>query len=174
MSRSATIRILVPLAASWIVGITALATPLSKLLLPHPYLPALPNVAVPYVHGSDVVSVVPFLFRCLTVVLLCVLIAELAKVAMFGMATMKRSDVCLVLLYQLVLAGDFLRRYASDWTTYFLSFLRIIRLDEHTYDLSRRLIPLASPWISFAMLAIVSAILWRHASREGMRGELER
>lgn len=159
-------RFLLPLAASWLIAAIGIYAQYD-FLLPHPYLPALPRVDVPYAHGSDVVSVVPHLFRALVVGSVAVLVAEIAKILALGDSDWRRNAIA-VLLYQVVLFLDVFRGYAQDWFVYFLSFLHLIRLEDRLGADKPPWLPIPSPWVSFAVLLMLSAYLmnvtWRRES----------
>jgi hypothetical protein len=151
--------LILPLIAAWSVGFAfTRINPYGSLSGRPQYSPTLPTVAAAPGSGrSDVVSVVPFLFKGLAVAALCFLIVEPAK---FGLGRSGRQLLWfpVLLCYQVLLFLDIVRFFASDWLTYLLHFLGLHRLDESSYDFARLVVARGAPWPSFALMLLLVGI----------------
>jgi len=145
--------------AGWLVALLSVTTGGgSDFLLPHRYLPALPTVAAPYDPTSDVVSVVPLLFRALALAVAAAAVASMGKAwAAVNLSPSSLSYGALTLV-EVALFTDVFRALAPDWTVYALHFGHIITLSARSYELSRRIAwgaPLPSLLVVLGALAIV-------------------
>jgi hypothetical protein len=162
------------LLAGWLFAALCVQTDgLGDFFLRHRYLPALPTVAAPYDPTTDVVSVVPFLFRAVLCSGVAAVIAGGGKMllAISGRAT-PLSYVALTAA-QAVLFGDVFRALAPDWTVYAAHVVRLITLSEQTYLYSRR-VSWGAPWISLAVCVVSNCIVIWHVRRiERVDAQLE-
>lgn len=143
---------------AWGAAIAVISTKDTAFLSPHASAPSLSTVAAPPELNSDVVSLVPLLFRGLLLAVSCVLIVEPAK---FALLPRRRSAFVALLLYQFVIFMDVFRSLAPDWTTYALSFVGIIKLSSNSFDLSRFIIPRLGALPSFgALMILLATIFW--------------
>lgn len=160
-------------ARCWAAGLCLLAWLLAALpfretvesLAPELYEFGLPRVCVPYVHGSDVVSTVPFFFSALAWALLGVLLVEVAKIVVAAQRRVALSVA--LLLFQVTFVIDVLRIHAWDWYGYGLYFARLLVL---SHDNPRpEILPIPPPWLSFTLLLPCLGILARPQHRLGIR-----
>jgi len=149
----------------WLFAASSVLTDgLSDALLRHRYLPALPTVAAPYDPTTDVVSVIPFLFRAL---LLAGVGAGIAGGGKMFLAIRGRTTplaYTMLTAIQGVLFIEVFRALAPDWAIYAVHFARLLTLSDKTYALGRRL-PWGAPWISFAICILLGWIVIRDVLR---------
>jgi hypothetical protein len=152
-----------PLILAWVMGVAVPRfcwDPLSERFL----RPSLPLVSVPFKADSDVVSLVPFLYRTVELIVWCLLSAEVGKVlAARCLAGLDRLKVVLMIsAFQVVLAVDLLRFNSPDWYGYLLHHLGLIVLDFNV--MKPEVLPLPAPWLSLAFLTVLLGTIARAAA----------
>jgi hypothetical protein len=154
------IAVSLPLMMAWVMG-TAVPRiwwePLSERFL----RPSLPLVSVPFKADSDVVSLVPFLYRTVELIAWCLLLAEVGKVlAVRWLAGVSRLKVALMIFaFQVLLAVDLLRLNSPDWYGYLLHYLGLVVLDFSV--MKPEVLPVPAPWLSLAFLVVLLMTLSR-------------
>jgi hypothetical protein len=135
--------------ASWLFA--AIPSPsIQEWLPPNRYEFGLPRVCVPYTPGTDVVSLVPDLFSALTIVCLCLLLSEVAKIMSTVLPGRRIAFYVAFSIYQATLVIDVLRRFSWDWYGYLLYFARLTKL---SYNRPQpEVLPIPSPWLSLLAL----------------------
>lgn len=129
-------------------------------------IPYLPSVARPFRADSDIVSIVPSLFRCLTLILVVLLLVELTKFVLASEQRLSRLPLASISLFQAVLAVDTLRAHAYDWFVYLLSFAGLLELRDDRLVGMGTLAAATVPWMSLPFLLVAIAVLWVHRSAE--------
>jgi len=157
------------ISLSWVLGVIVhFGGP--DFLLRERLAPALPSVTLPIGTPSDVVSLVPYLFRALTVAFLACALVEFAK---FDIGKRLRHGrlYFLALAYQAVLTLDLLRWYSYDWFLYALHFARLINLNNDGSAI-RRWVILGAPWPSFLLMVVLLVSIIRARPRVGFATEV--
>ena len=165
LGRRASIGVAISLAVlGWILSALVPEETVFYHLAPEHLEPSLPLVSAPFRPGSDVVSVVPWLFGAIAVAVVATFLVELGKVALLVAGVRSIGAFMLLGLLQLSIGLDVLRRLATDWYGYALHFLRLASLS-HEVRFPDPL-PIPAPYFSLIVLVAASAILFGLARRE--------
>lgn len=159
-ARPSRLLLLLPPALAWVLGVTVPRLAWERLD-PESSRPYLPLVSVPFLPGgSDVVSIVPWLYRTALLCLACALCVEISKLALLRLDGRPRRGIAFaaLVLYQAVLSLDLFRLHAPDWYGFLLHYVGLIELRHEV--MQPDVIPVPAPYLGLAWMLATCALLW--------------